>query len=52
MDVIVERCAALDVHKKSVMACVRAPDGNGGRCQELREFPTFTRDLERLPAGR
>ena len=23
MDVIVERCAALDVHKKTVMACVR-----------------------------
>ena len=25
MDVIVERCAALDVHKKMVMACVHAP---------------------------
>ena len=48
MDVIVERCAALDVHKKTVMACVRAPDGAGGRRQELREFRTFTRDLRRL----
>lgn len=48
MDVIVERCAALDVHKKTVMACVRAPDGAGGRHQEIREFRTFTRDLERL----
>jgi len=48
VDVIVERCAALDVHKKTVMACVRAPDGAGGRRKELREFRTFTRDLERL----
>ena len=48
MDVIVDRCAALDVHKKSVMACVRAPDGVGGRRQELREFRTFSRDLQRL----
>jgi len=48
VDVIVDRCAALDVHKKTVMACVRAPDGNGGRRQELRQFRTFTRDLEQL----
>ncbi|MGH8984809.1 MAG: IS110 family transposase [Acidimicrobiia bacterium] len=48
MDVIVDRCAALDVHKKTVMACVRTPDGAGGRSQELREFRTFSRDLERL----
>lgn len=48
MDVIVDRCAALDVHKKTVMACVRAPDGVGGRRQELREFRTFSRDLARL----
>lgn len=48
MDVIVERCAALDVHKKTVMACVRASDGAGGRSQELREFRTFSRDLARL----
>lgn len=48
MDVIVERCAALDVHKKTVMACVRGPDGKGGRSQELLEFRTFSRDLGRL----
>ncbi len=48
MDVIVDRCAGLDVHKKTVMACVRTPDGGGGRCQELKEFRTFSRDLIRL----
>jgi len=30
MDVIVERCAALDVHKKTVMAAVRTPGPQGG----------------------
>jgi transposase len=47
MEVIVERCAGLDVHKETVMACVRIPGGKR-RSQELREFRTFTRDLGRL----
>ena len=47
MDVIVERCAGLDVHNKTVMAAVRTP-GPKGRAQEVREFSTFTRDLEQL----
>jgi transposase len=50
VDVIVDRCAALDVHKKTVMACVRSPDGAGRRRQQLREFRTFSRDLARLRA--
>lgn len=48
MDVIVERCAGLDVHKKSVMATVRGPDGRGGRSQTTREFATFTGRLVEL----
>ncbi|MFN2609183.1 MAG: transposase [Acidimicrobiales bacterium] len=49
MDVIVERCAGLDVHKKTVMAAVRAPRPAGpGRRQEVKEFSTFTGDLQRL----
>lgn len=31
MDTLVERCAGLDVHQKSVTACVRLPDEIGGR---------------------
>jgi len=42
MDVIVERCAGLDVHKDTVMACLGIPYGRGGRSQELLELPTFT----------
>jgi hypothetical protein len=38
MDVIVERVAALDVHKASLTACVRTPSGGGGREPHLAEF--------------
>ncbi|HKX76101.1 MAG TPA: IS110 family transposase [Acidimicrobiia bacterium] len=46
MEVVVERCAALDVHKRSVTVCVRTPAGGGGRREEVRTFPTFVGDLE------
>jgi transposase len=44
------RCAGLDVAKDEVVACVRVPDGHGGRGQEVRTFPTFTSGLEALAA--
>ena len=48
MDVIVDRCAGLDVHKNTVMVAVRFPDGVGRRSEMVREFSTFTADLVRL----
>jgi transposase len=48
MEVIIERCAALDVHKETVMACVRRPGPGRGRDQEVREFRTFTSTLRLL----
>jgi transposase len=42
---LIERCAMLDVHKAQVTACVRVPDGAGGRRQEIREFSTTTAGL-------
>lgn len=48
MDVIVDRCAGLDVHKDTVMAAVRSPGGAGRRAEEIREFSTFTADLVHL----
>jgi transposase len=42
------RCAGLDVAKDEVVACVRVPDGRGGRHQEVRTFQTFTSGLEAL----
>jgi len=40
MDVIVQRPAALDVHKEQVTACVRLPAADRSRSQEVREFKT------------
>jgi hypothetical protein len=45
VDTLVERCAGLDVHKDSVTACVRVPDGHGGRHAETRRFTTTTAGL-------
>ncbi len=48
MEVLVARCAGLDVHKKTVVACVRVPGDGGRRLQETRTFATTTRQLELL----
>ena len=40
MRVLYERCAGLDIHKKSVVACLLTPEG-----KEVRTFGTMTRDL-------
>ena len=48
MDVIVSRCAGLDVHKDTVMACVRTPSPDGGRRSTVRRFRTFTAALREL----
>jgi len=45
MDVIVERPGALDVHKASVTACVRAPGERGARQEHLAQFSTTVRGL-------
>jgi transposase len=48
VELVHPRCAGLDVAKDEVVACVRVPDGHGGRDQEVRTFPTFTSGLEAL----
>jgi len=48
VEVIYERCAGLDVGKDEVVACVRVPDGAGGRRQEVCTYPTFSSGLESL----
>jgi transposase len=51
LDVIIDRCAGLDVGKDEVVACVRTPSPSGkSRRAELRVFPTFTSGLEDLAA--
>ena len=48
MQIVYERCAGLDVHKKSVMACLITPAPNGQPNKERRTFSTMTPDLLRL----
>ena len=48
MEVIYQRCAGLDVGKDEVVACIRVPDGAGGRRQEVHTYPTFSSGLESL----
>jgi len=50
VELLVARCAGLDVAKDEVVACVRVPDGRGGRAQEVRTFQAFTSGLEALAA--
>jgi len=45
MELVVERCAGLDVHKDLVVACVRFPGPDGKRKTEIASFSTFTADL-------
>ncbi len=46
MDVIYPHCCGLDVHKRTVVACLLTPDPRGKRRRkELRTFGTMTDDL-------
>lgn len=50
MDVIHRCCAGLDVHKKTVQACIRRIDEANGVSTSSREFGTTSRELELLRA--
>jgi transposase len=45
MQVVHERCAGIDVHKKSITVCRIAPDETGDWQREVRTFGTMTADL-------
>ena len=48
MEAIVERCAGLDVHQATVVACVLIGEAGRKPRKEIRTFSTMTRDLEAL----
>ena len=61
MERVIERCCGLDVHKKTLVACVRGPGQTSAREQHVRTFGTATAELlvgsscirvRRLLAGR
>lgn len=45
MQVVHERCAGLDVHKKSITVCRIMPNGEDGWDKEIRKFGTMTDEL-------
>lgn len=45
MNLVVERCCGLEVHKDTVVACVHTAGKGGKRHQETRTFGTMTIDL-------
>lgn len=45
MDVTVERCAGLDVHKATITACIRLPGPGRDRTQVIQTFGATTPDL-------
>jgi transposase len=48
VETLIERCAGLDVHKDTVVACVRVKEPNGQRQVETRSFGTVPRELLEL----
>ena len=48
MEVVYPRCCGLDVHKKSVTACVIVPGPDGTPGKTHREFGTMTEDVRGL----
>src|SRR5437867_5511301 len=45
MELLIARCAGLDVHQATVVATVRMPDEQGGRRSVTETFGTMTADL-------
>ena len=50
MEILYERCAGLDVHKKTVMVCVLTPGPGAEPHKEVREYQTTTAELRALAA--
>jgi transposase len=49
VDVLIERCAGIDIGKDEVVACVRTPEPGGrGRRKQTRTFASFTGALEAM----
>ncbi len=48
MEVLHSHCCGLDVHEKTVVACLLTPGTGAKAKREVRTFGTFTRDLDGL----
>ena len=45
MDAIYDRCCGLDIHKRTVVACMIVPGSGRQSREEIRTFGTMTDDL-------
>ena len=45
MDALYERCCGLDIHKRTVVACLVVPGPDGRPVKEIRTFGTMTDEL-------
>jgi transposase len=48
MNIVYERCAGIDVHKKNVVVCAITPEKQGQRQKEHCTFSTMMPDLLRM----
>lgn len=48
MEVLLERCAGIDVHKAMLMVCVRRMDKSGRTRKSVQEFGTTTAEILRM----
>jgi transposase len=48
MELLVPRCAFIDIHRDTAVTCVRTPDDAGGRCKQTRTFGTTTSQILQL----
>lgn len=49
MDLLVDRCAGVDIGKAEIVACVRTPGPDGRtRRKQTRTFPAFSADVEAM----
>jgi transposase len=51
MEIVLDCCAGLDVHKDSVEACVRTMGAGGKLEQQVRHWGTMTGDLVQMAEG-
>jgi len=45
VEILYERCAGLDVHKKNVKVCLKTPGSDGRPSQEVRTYATMTQTI-------
>ena len=48
METLYKRCAGLDVHSETIVACILVGDTESNMVKEIETFPTLTKDLFRL----